>query len=386
MILGNNRYKFFFRGRLTSNIGDSFVFQMIPLLLLTLDNSELWISINGFVQYLPYLLIPLIAYKFDHLRDKKKYLVISEGINLVLTVMLLASIILGVNAVVIIILAGAYYFSIAALYNVQNSFLKLLVQEEDIIDFFRMYELTGTIIDVILDAIATFIIQVIGFVWSLVLNVCTFTVSLYSFNKMEVAIAESEVGKVPSKVRVKELKRNKQFYSIILSDSIANGFVTMSIIVMPLFLEEKNLILYYPLILLAKGLAGVLGAYISKYFSKYNYNILYACSYVVYAMGVLIFVNIENVVLMSIFYFMAFIMNSSLAPYYSKMMMETYDEKELSQVTSYIQFALVISILVVTAMSVLIKIDSIYYFYLSALVSLIVGSYQIYIYTKEKKV
>ncbi len=365
-------------------MGDSFVFQMIPLLLLTYDNSEFWISINGFVQYLPYLVIPFIAYKLDHLQSKKKYLVISEALNLGLTIILIICIVIDVNAAAILFIAGGYYFSIASLYNVQNSFLKSLVKDEDIIDFFRMYELTGTIIDVVLDAIATFIIQTIGFVLSLLLNIITFAVSLFSFNKIEVEEIERKCESNQKKVRVKELKRNKQFYSIIVTDSVVNGFVTMSIIIMPLFLKEQNLLLYYPLILLAKGLAGVLGAYISKYFINYNYNLLYAGSYVVYAIGMISFVSSENVLTMSVFYFLSFLLNSSLAPYYSKMMMDTYEENELSQVTSYIQFALVLSILLVTAISAVVTIQPVYYYYLAALVSLWVSIYQVVTYLKDK--
>lgn len=378
MISKNKNYKYFFLGRFTSNVGDSFFFQLIPLFLLTQDNSQFWITINGFLAYLPYLLLPLFAYHLDKRSNKVQLLLICEFLNLVITCALLILVVVNGGSLFIVLVAAIYYFMITVSYNVQNSFFKVLLAEDEILSFVRIYELTGTIADVILDAVSTGIIQTFGFVTSLITNIFTFVVSIFSFKQIEIKqVADAPgVNHDIAKIPIRELMRNKTFFSIVCTDSIANGFTTMAMIIMPIFLQERGLLFYLPVILFAKGMSGVVGIYCSKFLKDININILYALSYLLYAVGLFAFINSSNIFSLGVTYFCAFILNSALVPYYSEMMITNYTEHEMSQITSYIQFLLVLGILTVTLISAVVPLGAIVYLQISIVISALLGGVQ----------
>lgn len=381
MILQNKNYKSFFIGRFTSNVGDSFFFQLVPLFLLTQANSQFWITINGFLAYLPYLILPLIALKLDQRSNKVRLLVLCEFINLIITCVLLVLVIANGGSLLIVLVAACYYFMITVSYNVQNSFFKVLVEEQEILSFVRIYELTGSVADVVLDAISTGIIQTFGFIYSLIANIFTFIISIFSFKQIKLKQAEDipTINHDISKVPMSALKRNKIFFSIVCTDSLANGFTTMAMIILPVFLQEQGMLLYLPFLLFAKGMAGVVGLYFSKYLKKININKLYALSYLLYAIGMFLFINSNNILILCLTYFVAFLLNSALLPFYSEMMITNYTEHEISQVTSYIQLLLVLGILLVTVMSALLPLSSVIYFQIAIAISTVLAVIQLFV-------
>ncbi len=384
LILKNRNYRNFLIGRFSSNIGDSLTFQLIPLFILSIDKSEFWLSVNGFLLYLPYFIFPMIAIFFDKVFNKKHLLIFFEIINLILVITLIGLFIAKKDIILILSVMGLYYLSITFIGGIQNSFFKSLVKEEDLTEFFRAYELTGSISDTILDAIATLFIQITGFITPLILNVVTFMTSIFSFNKIEyVPKVEKEVE--IKRMHLKELRRNKVFFTIVCIDSILNGFVTMLIIIMPLYLAEKGMIIYYPLIIFSRSLSGVCGLYFSKYIEQYNYNLMYGISYVVYAIMILFFIRTDNIFIMIISYFIAFLPNTSLIPFYSKILIQTYEEKEITQITSYTQLLLVIGILIVISVSAVTGTSSMMHFYMAILIAIIMAGIQVIFYLVNRK-
>lgn len=379
MIAQNKNYKNFFIGRFTSNIGDSFFFQLIPLFLLTQENSQFWITINGFLAYLPYLILPLIAYQLDKRSNKVRMLLLCELVNLIITCTLLVLVVAGGGSLLIVLVAAIYYFVLTISFNVQNAFFKVLVDEEEILSFVRIYELTGSVSDVVLDAVSTAFIQFFGFISSLVANLFTFVISLFAFKhiKIEQVADTPAVNHQLAKVPFTALMRNKTFFSIVCTDSIANGFTTMVMIILPVFLKERGMLMFLPLLLFAKGLAGIVGLYFSKYLKSMNLNVMYALSYFLYAVGIFAFINTDNIIILCLAYFSAFLLNSALIPFYSQVMMTSYTEHEISQVTSYIQLLLVLGILGVALLSAITPLSSVVYFQLAIIVSVLLAGAQL---------
>lgn len=375
MVFKNKNYSSIIVGRITSNIGDSLMLQLIPLYIIATSSSNVneLISFNGFLIYLPYFFLPLIAHNIEKFKSKKKLMLILESSNLLLVLMLLASIFFKANIYLTLIICFGSYTIYALNHSVQNALVANVVDEDDYFSFFRVFELSGSILDAVLDALATWFIQLTGFIFSLIIDIFTFINSIFFFNR--VTETKLAVQKPINKVPISILKKDKEFFNIIILEAIMNGFVTLSIILLPVYLNELKLLYLYPVFLLMKGLCGIVGVYLSKFLRKININLIFASSFLLYGISFSIFLMTTNIFIMAISFFFAYLLFASTSPFYSERMMSTFEEQIQVQVTTYIQFLLVISILVTTLISSFTFLPTINYLISSIVVAIGSGIY-----------
>ncbi|MBF4563202.1 MFS transporter [Microbacterium sp. VKM Ac-2870] len=117
----------------TSNLGDGIALSASPLLIASLTDSPLLVASGAMMQYLPWLLFGLFAGSVADHHDRRRLVMVADGLRAVLVAGLIAFLVTG-HATVWIVLLAAFLYGTAEVFadSASSTLLPMLVRPVDL--------------------------------------------------------------------------------------------------------------------------------------------------------------------------------------------------------------------------------------------------------------
>ncbi len=346
MILKNKNYSNYIYGRVVSNFGDS-IFMQLLIVYFTLEvaSADKYLAINKMLQTLPCILIIFIGPFIDRYKNKKRLLIYFELALLLASIVVLFTLNKSTEGLMLCAV-GFFYFANTAKSSIEMSLKKYMVKDEDILDFNRTFRITGKILDMFADAVSFYIINIFGYILSLMLDIGTFIFSLFSFSKIEEVISTEEFENQSIVQDIKGGIRHffdaKIFSKIVIIDGILVGFSSLFMIYFPIYLNENNMLYILPIYLFLKSLGWFMGTYLAKMITKYIWEPqkLFAIDYILHVFLLLVFYFEFNIYIILLLVFITSIPQSITGVMYDTWALQEYEAKYMGRVDTIITFGL----------------------------------------------
>ncbi len=197
--LRTRNFRLFFTGQMISNTGNWLGDVVLVLLVLKLTGSGLAVGLLAACQFGPILLLSAWGGAIADRSDKRKMLMLTQGLEMIQTIVLAALAFMPHPPVAGLFVVAAVGGIILAFDNpLRRSFVTEMVPKEDIPNAVILYSTIVNVARVVGPALAGLLVITLGYGWSLIIDAVTYLVVLYCLFIMR----PSELFRQPRKPRV----------------------------------------------------------------------------------------------------------------------------------------------------------------------------------------
>lgn len=180
----NKNFKNLWLGRLFSNAGDSMYYVVLSWYLISITQDPFWIGIINFSIFIPNIFSFLVGNFIDK-HNKKTILIFLEIGQLLFLMILIIMLFFKMDNPYFISLL-AFFISVFGMntYTVQDALIPFLVQEEELAEANQYMSIAYNTSDYFFNALSGFIIKILSTVSILFIDMLTFVLSIFLFNKI----------------------------------------------------------------------------------------------------------------------------------------------------------------------------------------------------------